>query len=535
MRIHVILPLGLLALAAACRDCEDLGAAAPNGAIDPAVFEFGPITLGSTCTAELQVTNLGGRTDLSVSGAELTGKNGNWTLKKTPTLVRIGGAESLLVDYVAEGTLGDLQSTNVQLTTDDPDNDGVLVASVTAIVTDEPAPAVKTECGEESAPVSPCANVDFGAVQVNGSGRILQVVIRNDGTADLTVSNALFNDGNGAFKVLDVRKDDDVVTFPVVIPPGRTGNCGESSGADNRMIVDLQYVPTELGADVDTLVVLSDAVNAPTVEVAVSGVGSDVGILLTPDTINFGALAEGATQDITVNVSNVGTSSASVNFACIDLENDDACDVDCTGQDDTTLGGTLKCRVNTMDGALESEGFILAATDARPGGNDERNITVTWSPIEGTTSIPATAVLALHSNILGNRVFTAPLIGGTIGLIVVDSEQACPQDRGGVCVPTTGVVDQTDSWIGSATITLTNQGEATVNITSIETQCGATIADDFTLSSISDAALAPGESGDIVVDYANNDFSTQDPCNVLVRHTGAGAVTTIPLDVIPPQ
>lgn len=532
MRTRLLLTLGLVVSAAGCRDCEDLGAAVPNGAIDPAVYEFGPLTLGSECTAELFVTNLGGRTDLAVENAVLENVDGDFTLQKAPTLVRLGGSESLLVDYTAAGEIGDTQSATVRVTTDDPDNEGVLLASVTAIVTDAAAPTVKSSCND----VSPCASLDFGAVQLNGAGLILPVTILNDGTADMEVTAAVIDGGNADFQVVSVRRGSAVIDLPAVVPPGRSSECGAPSGEDNAIIIDVRYVPSALGADVDTLIVLTNAVNAAQVDVPLAGVGSDVGILMTPSTINFGELGEGQTDAVDVLVSNVGTSTASVNFACIDLENDDTCEADCTGQPaDTALNGTLACGVTTSAGAAESEGFVLAATDAQPGGEDERTVTVTWAPIAGTTSIPATAVLALHSNILGDRVFTAPIIGGSLGVISVSSTELCGGGQDGVCVPATGDPADTTTWTGTATVTLTNTGAATVNIGAVDEDCGSTIADDFSAAPITDATLAPGESGDIVVTYTNNDFSQVDPCNLLVHHDGAGALTTIPLDIVAPQ
>lgn len=532
MRTRLFLSLGLVVSAAACRDCEDIGNAVPQGAIDPPVYEFGPLTLGSECSAELFVTNIGGRTDLTVSGVALENVDGDFTLARTPSLVRLGGREALRVDYKAAGEIGDTQSTTVRVSTDDPDNDGVLLATITAIVTDEPAPAVKSTCND----VAPCASLDFGSVQLNGAGLILPVTILNDGTADMTVSAAVINEGNADFQVVSVRRGSTVIELPAVVPPGRSSECGAPTNEDNAIVVDVRYTPSSLGADVDTLVVLTDAVNAPQVDVPLAGVGADVGIIMSPASVNFGELPEGQTGSIDVLVSNVGTSAASVNFACIDIENDDVCEADCTGQAaDVALNGTLSCGVTTSSGAAESEGFVLAPTDAQAGGDDERTVTVTWAPVAGTTAIPPTAVLALHSNILGDRVFTAPLIGGSVGVIAVSSEDLCAAGQSGICVPATGDPGDTTTWTGTTTVTLTNTGSATVNIGVVEEDCGATIADDFNAATITDATLAAGESGDIVVTYTNNDFSQVDPCNLLVHHDGAGALTTIPLDIVPPQ
>ncbi len=540
-----LLAVVTVGVGAGCRNCDNLGAVKAAGAIEPAVFEFGPLTAGSQCQALLQVTNHG-QEDLSVSGSSLENTNGDFTLKKAPALVRIGAAEDLLVDYTANGNNGDLQSTGIKLQTDDADDNGILRATITAIVTTEPAASVKTRCGAADAEVSPCASLDFGATQVNGSGITLGVKVVNDGNADMHISFAAINEGNPDFTLDSVLLGSSVVTdFPqnaITLPPGRSTDCGQPTGTDaNVATFNVHYAPSALGADVDTLVITTDAVDSPEVDVPLSGAGSDIGIVMTPATVNFGALSEGDSDTVDVRVANVGTSQASVNDACIDVENDGTCDAPCTGQaSDSALSGTLTCKVTTTDGSLESHGFVLAATDAVDGGADERNIAVTWAPAAGADRIPATAVLALHSNVLGNRIFTAPIIGGSIGII----EASTPDGdcTGGpdadACVHATGDAADFSTWAGTVTLRLTNTGQATVNLGTIEKDGNAGIIDDYALGAPSQTAIAPGDHADIVLTYdesTGGDAGASDEImNVLVHHDGAGALTTIVVDVIPP-
>jgi hypothetical protein len=531
----------------ACRDCEDLGDVQPQGAIVPAIFDFGPITVGSTCTANLKVTNRG-QVDLSVSGSSLD-NDAQYTLSKVPSLVRIGADE---------GAVGELQAANIELQSDDPDDEGILRGVVTAIVTDAPAPAAKSTCasvgGEDT---TPCTSMSYGAVQLNGAGLVLPITITNDGTADMTVTAAVINGGNADFTVESVTRGTTQIELPTTVLPGRSADCGAASGADNTITINVRYTPTALGADVDTLLVLTDAVNLAggNIEVALDGEGSDTGIIMNPDFLNFGALGEGDADTIDVLVKNVGTLDASVNFSCIDLENDDVCDAECTGDaDDNTLSGSLSCIVTTVDGGVSGKGFVLSPTDGAAGGDDERIVSVTWAPIAGATTIPATAVLALHSNILGNRVFTAPIQGGTIGILQgsAGADSACPDEvLTDVCVladGTPGAANYT-TWAGQATVVLTNTGEASVTIASAridgdsnEATPPNTIDDDYTITNLDDiegAVIAPGDSIELLVSYdevapGNDAVASSELTNVVIEHNGAGAVTIITLDVIPP-
>jgi hypothetical protein len=530
----------LLLPLSACQ-CDDLGSIAPQGSLVPAVYELGPITIGQTCTATIGVRNKG-NADLTVKeGSGLVDVDGDFKIKRAPTLVRLGGTEDLLVEYTADGTIGDLQSAGIELVTDDPDNDGKIKGTITAIVADGLASVAKTECdGQE-----PCASLDFGAVQLNGSGALLTVTVINDGTADMQVFEAdITGDAAGAFVVESVRRGSSVLANfpaePAIVPAGRTDDCGKKSDADNTLLVDVRYVPSALGANVGTLTISTNAIVGDELAVGLSGVGSDVGILLNPDFISFGEVPEGDTASETVLVQNVGTQAARVDTSCIDLENDGVCEGNCTGDaEDAVLSGTLGCDVTTASDGDETFYFELSATDASVGGGDERKIIVTWSPVAGATTIPATAVLALHSNILGDRIYTVPVRGGALGALsyATSSDDVCPGGAAGfLCVEAEGTLANTMSWTGSMTIEITNTGAASVTIAGIDFEDGSppTIADDFTIGALSSTTLAPDASATFDVDYANNDASQEDYINLTVTHDGEGGATTIPIAVVPP-
>jgi hypothetical protein len=542
-----LLALALPLVAAGCRDCEDLGNIQPAGAIEPAVFEFGPLTLGSECQANLKVTN-SGNVDLSVTGSELKNKIGAWQIVGVPSLVKLAGAEDLLLSYIAEGEVGAIEGAVIELQSDDPDDGGVLRAAVSAIITDLPAPTAKTSCTSVDVIASPCPSVSFGAVQLNGAGLVLPMTLINDGTANMNVTAAVIDGGNADFTVESITRGTTVIELPTVVLPGRSSDCGAPTGADNSITINVRYRPSALGADVDDLVVLTDGVAVDgvlggTATVALAGEGSDTGILMNPDFLNFGTLGEGDSESIDVNVRNIGTNEASVNFSCIDLENDDACDAECTGDPaDTALGGTLSCIVTTVDGGVSGKGFVLDPTDAQAGGNDERIISVTWAPVAGTTNIPAGAVLALHSNILGDRVFTSPIQGGSVGIIAASAGAGSEcTDVGDVCVHATGTPGEENfaTWAGEAVVRLTNIGEASVVITNVALDPANTISDDYTIVEPAETSIAPGAFLDITVAYdevgpgADAAFSSS-VTNLVVEHTGAGLITTIVLNVIPP-
>jgi hypothetical protein len=539
----------VVAVLPACPFCDDVDQFLPQGSIEPAVLDLGPVTAGATCSARLLVKN-GGNADLEVtaSSAKLDGAS-NYTLKKVPTLIRLGAEEELLVDYTASNEEGNREATNLEIVTNDRDDDGVLKASITAFVAAAPVALAISECDKAAADdgvdvQTPCTDLDFGAVPIGSSvdpiesraGANLTVRVVNDGNADLIVQAAVIDGGNGDFAVIGARRGSQVFPFPVTVPAGRSGDCGEASGADNVLLIDVRFAPVNLGAAVATLNVLTTGAEGAQLDVALTGLGADTGILTNPDIVRFGSIPEGTPATEVILVQNVGTDSASVNESCIDLEDDGTCEGLCTAAAaDATLAGTLSCEVKKSDGAHEGKGFVLEPTDARAGGGDERTIEIHWTPSAAEPAIPTSAVLLLKSNIENNTVFKVGVAGGNAGILEVESDNPCEPDE---CVQAIGTRDDVSTWTGAMNLTLTNTGTATLTIEGVdfEDDTPATIADDWTIGAPASTSLAPNASTTMVLTYANsaNDASGVDGFNLIIDHNGVLGKTLVSIKVQAP-
>jgi|GEM_PF-1072084 len=556
---HRVIPLvSALALLPACPFCEDVNAFLPQGTISPAVLDLGPIAVtGEPCTATLKVTNTG-NADLETvaNSARLIDTDGTFVISKVPPFVRLGASEDLIIDYTASNAIGEREGTGVELQTNDPDADGFLRGSITAFVAGEPVALAKAGCGRREPEDGddtdvevtpglefPCPLLDFGAVPVGNpldpietrAGVNLTVTVSNDGNKDLTLQGAVVS-GGADFAVVSVRRGSQVLFPPIEIPPGRTGNCGDLTGADNLLLVDVRFAPTTIGAAVGTLQILTDGAEGALLEIALSGQGADTNILTNPEIVVFGDVAEGSTGTETVLVQNTGTDNASVNESCIDLEDDGVCDGLCTGAAvDLTNGGTLGCTVFKSNGDRDGKGFVLAPTDAAAGGDDERTIELAWSPSSATPSIPTTAVLMLKSNIRQNKIFKVGLSGGNVGILDVTSATPCGND---LCVQTVGTTADVSTWTGSTTLTLTNSGSATLTLGTIaaSSETPSTIADDWTIGAPGLTSLAPGASTTLELTYANsaNDANGNDGFNLIIEHNGVLSQSLVSIRILPP-
>jgi len=560
-RSSLVTALTALVVAAGCDSCETLDDFNAQGAFDPAVVDLGPVVTGTACEPILSLVNSGGA-ELSIDTASLEDSSGEFDNLRVPSLVGISGTGEVSVDYTSASPLG-RQSVTVLLNTNDPDNDGEVRGTITALATDEEVGVATPYCGADAdADVddlsTECELVDFGSFNIqNASLPIIErlsqtrkLKIVNEGNADLTILAVALDDGNLDFAIQGIQQGNIVSPFPVggvVLPPGRQGSCGAADiGDENSLVINLLYSPTGLGADTETFVAVTDAEEGDLIEVPLSGFGSDIGILLSPDTLAFGVVAEDDTLTLSSTVSNVGTNNATVNTTCIDLGGDDTCDHDCTGGD-PALDGALDCEVFKDDGEThEGKGFILDPTDALPGGADERVVKVTWSPTAGNTTIPAGTTIRFETAILNARVYTVRLLGGATGELSATPIAPATVCGGGVCVPATGTPvagGEPCDWTGSATLELGNTGEATLEITSIELDdFYPTVVDDFALvdeggnplASPPGFQIAVGATARFVIDYANsaNDFSCNDVINMTITHTGRNSPFVVPIQVV---
>lgn len=545
--------IGLLsALLPACAFCEDTDQFLPFGSIEPRVLDLGPVAAGATCSARLLVKN-SGNADLNVTpdSAKLQTTSA-FTLKKVPSLIKLGSEQDLIIDYTASDDVGQRENAEVTLGTNGP-NGGDLQGTVTAFVAAAPVALAVATCDKPTqddpeAVETPCSQLDFGAVAIGSAidpiearaGANITLRVVNDGNADLQIQAAVIDGGAGDFAVLGARRGSQVFPFPVTVPAGRTGDCGESSGADNVALIDVRFAPIHLGAAIATLTILTTGAEGAQIDVALSGLGADIGILTDPDIVRFGAVTEGTPATQIVLVQNIGTNNASVNESCIDLQDDGSCDGLCTAAaTDVTLGGTLSCEVKKSDGAHDGKGFVLAPTDARAGGDDERTIELHWTPSAAEPAIPTAAVLLLKSNILNNSVFKVGIAGGNAGILEVTSDSPCEPNQ---CAQAIGDPADVSTWTGSLLLTLTNTGTATLTIEGIAPEgepnaTPATIADDWVIGAPGSTTLAPNASTTVALTYENspNDASGVDGFNLIVDHNGVLGKTLVSIQVRPPQ
>jgi hypothetical protein len=124
------------------------------------------------------------------------------------------------------------------------------------------------------------------------------------------------------------------------------------------------------------------------------------------------------------------------------------------------------------------------------------------------------------------------------GNLSYEAISAC-EGFNGVCVLASGTEDDTTTWTGSGSFSVMNTGDASVTMSAYawSSDTPETSIDDFQVlvdetdlvANGSSITVAPGGSQTITINYANNDFSTEDLGNLVITHSGQNGSLTIPV------
>jgi hypothetical protein len=269
-----------------------------------------------------------------------------------------------------------------------------------------------------------------------GSFNFGNVQVGSTGTQPITISNS--------------------GTSPITISGVTSGGAGfsETGLAANQTIaaggsatMTAQFAPTSAGTAAGTITITSNATNSPLV-VSLSGTGIQGLLSANPSSINFGSLITGNTSTVNVTLTDTGTANVSISGA--------------------SASGT-SFRMST-----------LAAQTLTPGGT--ATFTVTFAP---TSNGSWTGNVSISSNAQGSPL-VIPLSGTSVATQAQISVNPFPVTfSSGVNVG------------GNATqsVTLANNGNATLNITSATISTGA-----FTMN-LAPTAISAGSNTPFTVTF----------------------------------
>ena len=250
------------------------GTAAAALTVSPASIAFGTVTVGSTETQTVKVTNTGNES-ATISKMAFSGTGVSVSGLTTPMTLAAGQATSFTVTYKpsSPGTLGG----TVSITSN---------ASDPSVVIDLSATATSTAVADLT--VSP-TSITFGSVAV-GSTATQTVKLTNTGNGSASISKMAFSGTGVSVSGL---------TAPMTLNAGQTAN------------FTVTYKPVSAGTLGGTVSITSNA-SDPSVVIDLSAIATSSTLGAAPSTVSFGNVVVGSDMTQTIKLTNIGTSQISI-------------------------------------------------------------------------------------------------------------------------------------------------------------------------------------------------------------------------------
>lgn len=427
---------------------------APDIAVNTASLDFGSVSTGTSKELTLTVSNQG-TASLDASSVSITGTNASLfsvVSGNAPFTVAAGGSRNLTVKF-SPATPGSKGAT-LSIASNDPDESTLEVLLV----------------GDGSGTNNPEISINptglsYGIVSV-GTSRLLELTVNNQGSSLLTVTSITITGQEAS-------------NFSI-----SSGNAPFSVSSGGSRVVGVQFTPATPGAKNATIVINSNDDDEGTINVSLSGEGTDVGqpeITVSPTLLDFEIVDVGSSRSLLVTITNAGDAALNVD------------DIRFTGPD---------ARMFSFSGTRE---FSLG-----PGAG--RFISVRFTP---TSTGLKTATLAIINNDSDENPVNVQLRGGegqTVGPDIVASP--IPLAFGPVQVGQTS----------RQTLVLSNAGTQSLSVSSIELS-GLNAAAFSIISGQAPLTIASGGSADVVVEYTAASGSAQATMTVKSNDPDEGTVT----------
>jgi len=248
------------------------------------------------------------------------------------------------------------------------------------------------------------SSLDFGSVVV-GQSAALSVQVTNSGAVPVQF--------NGIAATGDYTA---------------SGNCPASGGSlspATSCTIQVTFLPMATGSRTGTLSIASSASTLP-LTVALTGIGTQSQLLAAPTSLNFGAIAVGATANLSLTLTNTGT--ALVTRLSLSITGDYAVTVPCSS---TTLAPNQSCNVTisftpTATGSRPSV-LIIASSDA----NSPINIPLNGTGIQNgsfllTVNGGNTATASVRQGYPATYTLTVTPTGNFTGTVVLNCTPLSP-------------------------------------------------------------------------------------------------------------
>jgi hypothetical protein len=249
-------------------------AAAGQLQVSTAALSFGSVSTGSSATQQITLTNIG-TGSLQITSLVVTGTGFTSNGVAIPTTVDPSGRVTLNVVFAPTSTGNVTGSVLIASNgTNSP-------TSISLTGTGTAAPTGQLQASSTS--------VSFGNVNT-GSNATQQITLTNTGTAAVQISSVVAS-GSG-YTVSGI-------TTPVTLNPS------------SQAALSVVFAPTSAGSVTGSITITSNATGSP-LTIALSGVGVQPGLSISPATYDFGSIVDGQTKSQNFTLTNTGSASLTV-------------------------------------------------------------------------------------------------------------------------------------------------------------------------------------------------------------------------------
>ncbi len=433
--------------------------AVPDISVDPTSKVFGTVTTGDSSAPQTFTINNDGLGDLEVDDISLSNttdfdldlNGGGSPCGGTTPTVSPGNDCTVSVTFSPQSA--GAKAGTLDIDSNDPDED--------------PLSIDLDGTGSDIAPeisVSPTA-VAFGDVVINISSGDDEVTISNIGDDDLNVSDISLGDNTHFSLDLD----------------GGSNPCGQTNPTitdGNNCSVTVECTPLSTGAKNTTLDIDSDDDDESTVNISLSctGVVPPTDISVIPDSYDFGSVDEGdSSNPNTVIIFNIGQAELNVTNILNSNNTDFTLDVS---------GGVNPCGSTTPDVAIGGNCTVDVSFNPQSAGGKVSLLTITSNdPDDPSVFVTLTGT------------------GGLSPIITVTDDKLTPDDLS-VPMGNLGLIyGNLPDYDGSpltATVTVTNDGNDTLNIGDVA--LNDPLASPFSITGDTCSGLAVAPAGTCTID-----------------------------------
>ncbi len=329
--------------------------------ISPASLNFSNIPVGTTSAQTVTLGN-SGNSDLKVNLATLTGTGFGMSGLSLPKTITAGQNISFSVQFSPTSTTG--ASGSIVFTDNAPNSPQTLTMTGSAVATGS------------SLGANP-GSFNFNSVVVSASSP-QTFTLTNSGNATITINQI-------------------TTTGPGFSSNGLTA--GQMIAAGASATFTATFAPATTGAASGNIAISSTATN-PTLNIPLSGTGTQGVLTATPGSIPFGSVAVGTSASVPVTLSNTGTAAVSITAHSI------------TGTGFTLTGWTAPASLNPgqttsftvtfAPTSIAAASGSVSITSNAPGSPLQINLTGTGTATQAQMTISPSTVAFNNVNVGGN-------------------------------------------------------------------------------------------------------------------------------------